>query len=89
MRFDAVMHTELKMAEHTEKTHKKTGIQVAGLSRLQLWLLAALCANNTRSQSDNQLTPRYARCSTPPALKTSFTTGGVLYHLRGGGITLD
>ncbi|MBV4692559.1 hypothetical protein KYQ83_20590 [Escherichia coli] len=34
MRFDAVMHAELKMAEHTEKTHKKTGIQVAGLSRL-------------------------------------------------------
>ncbi|HDX3289112.1 TPA: hypothetical protein ROB08_003332 [Escherichia coli] len=34
MRFDAVMHAELKMAEHTEKTHKKTGIQIAGLSRL-------------------------------------------------------
>ncbi|EBO0009473.1 hypothetical protein Q6843_004214 [Escherichia coli] len=34
MRFDAVMHAELKMAENTEKTHKKTGIQVAGLSQL-------------------------------------------------------
>ncbi|MDM3110992.1 hypothetical protein OGW06_01920 [Citrobacter sp. Cf128] len=34
MRFDAVMHAELKMAENTEKTHKKTGIQGAGLSRV-------------------------------------------------------
>ncbi|EAV6212565.1 hypothetical protein SKB45_003163 [Salmonella enterica] len=34
MRFDAVMHARLKMAENTEKKHKKTGIQGAGLSRV-------------------------------------------------------
>ncbi|MET6794399.1 MULTISPECIES: hypothetical protein [Citrobacter] len=34
MRFDAVMYAGLKMAENTEKTHKKTGIQGAGLSRV-------------------------------------------------------
>lgn len=34
MRFDAVMHAELQMVENTEKTHKKTGIQGAGLSRV-------------------------------------------------------
>ncbi|HIF6298558.1 TPA: hypothetical protein ACX3LH_000809 [Klebsiella michiganensis] len=34
MRFDAVMHAELKMAENTEKTHKKTGIHGAGFSRV-------------------------------------------------------
>ena len=31
----------------------------------------------TRCQSGNQLTPRVARCSTPSALKASFSTGGV------------
>ncbi len=36
-----------------------------------------------------KLTPRDTRYSTPPALKTSFTTGGVLYRLRCGGATLD
>ncbi|MCS0536157.1 hypothetical protein [Citrobacter portucalensis] len=34
MRFDAVMHAELKMAENTEKTHKKIGIQGAGLNQV-------------------------------------------------------
>jgi len=34
MQFDAVMHAGLKMAENTERTHKKTGIQGAGLSRV-------------------------------------------------------
>ncbi|WP_446896528.1 hypothetical protein [Citrobacter freundii] len=34
MRFDAVMHAGLKMAENTKKAHKKTGIQGAGLSRV-------------------------------------------------------
>ncbi|MDJ4924598.1 hypothetical protein LEJ48_22175 [Salmonella enterica] len=29
-----LLHAELKMAENTEKTHKKTGIQGAGLSRV-------------------------------------------------------
>ncbi|WP_258569883.1 hypothetical protein [Klebsiella michiganensis] len=28
MRFDAVMHAELKMAENTEKMHKKTAFMV-------------------------------------------------------------
>ncbi|EAB8143930.1 TPA: hypothetical protein ACYJI2_003874 [Salmonella enterica] len=40
MRFDAVMHAELKMAENTEKTHKKNGIQVAGLSQLHCGYLS-------------------------------------------------
>ncbi|XIZ65049.1 hypothetical protein AB2I91_24300 [Escherichia coli] len=31
------------------------------------------------------LTPRGARCSTPPVLKASFRTGGVCYRRRGGG----
>ncbi len=34
MRFDAVMHAGLKMAENRVKTHKKTGIQGAGLSQI-------------------------------------------------------
>jgi len=34
MRLDAVMHAGLKMAENTEKTHKKTGIQGVSLSRV-------------------------------------------------------
>ncbi|MED9659483.1 hypothetical protein RCN42_10470 [Escherichia marmotae] len=88
MRFDAVMHAELKWQKILKKRIKirHSGCRFESAS---LWLLAAQCANNTGSQSDNQLTPRYARCSTPPALKTSFTTGGVLYRLRGGGATLD
>lgn len=32
------------------------------------------------------LTPRWARCSTPPALKARFSTGGVSYGRRGAGI---
>ena len=46
MRFDAVMHAGLKMAENTEKTHKKPAFRVPVESGL-LWLLAAQCANNT------------------------------------------
>ncbi|TXU19579.1 hypothetical protein D4N02_29455 [Klebsiella pneumoniae] len=29
----------------------------------------------------NRLTPRKARCSTPPALKASFSTGGVCHYI--------
>lgn len=44
---------------------------------------------NTRvpfTKNKLMLTPRRARCSTPPALKASFSTGGVCYRRRGGGI---
>ncbi|MDI5816714.1 hypothetical protein MJI46_27530, partial [Salmonella enterica subsp. enterica serovar Cerro] len=33
----------------------------------------------------DQLTPRVARCSTPSALKASFSADGVCYGRRGGG----
>ncbi|WP_218790599.1 hypothetical protein [Escherichia coli] len=29
----------------------------------------------------DQLTPRVARCSTPPGLKASFSSGGVIYGM--------
>ncbi|EIQ1086398.1 hypothetical protein [Escherichia coli] len=46
MRFDAVMHAELKMAENTEKRIKNrhSGCRFESAS---LWLLVAQCANNT------------------------------------------
>ncbi|MDM3083420.1 hypothetical protein [Citrobacter sp. Cf141] len=47
MRFDAVMHAGLKMAENTEKTHKKNRHSGCRFESGLLWLLAAQCANNT------------------------------------------
>ncbi|RVR87885.1 hypothetical protein EOL20_26455 [Citrobacter freundii] len=35
MRFDAVMHAGLKMAENTEKTHKKLALRMPVLSRYE------------------------------------------------------
>ncbi|AWR67385.1 hypothetical protein CUN65_03000 [Enterobacter hormaechei subsp. xiangfangensis] len=60
-----LLHARLKNREIAEKWHKKTGIHGAGLSRSQR----------------GRLTPRGARCSTPPALKTSFSTGGVCHYI--------
>ncbi|EAS2002560.1 hypothetical protein A7K78_11000 [Salmonella enterica] len=37
------------------------------------------------NQGYDRLTPRVARCSTPPDLKASFSSGGVIYGRRGGG----
>ncbi|MFZ8717524.1 hypothetical protein, partial [Enterobacter hormaechei] len=56
-----LLHARLKNGEIAGKWHKKTGIPGAGLER----------------SIRDRLTPRGARCSTPPALKASFSTGGV------------
>ncbi|EAQ4221961.1 hypothetical protein AH244_02995 [Salmonella enterica subsp. enterica serovar Senftenberg] len=64
-----LLHARLKNREIAEKWHKKTDIHGAGLER----------------SIRGRLTPRVARCSTPPDLKASFSSGGVIYGRRGGG----
>ncbi|MBZ7634891.1 hypothetical protein FML11_16545 [Klebsiella oxytoca] len=56
-----LLHAWLKNGKFAEKWHKKTGVYSAGLCGSMRY----------------KLTPRGARCSTPPALKASFSTGGV------------
>lgn len=56
-----LLHARLKNGKFAENWHKKTGFNGAGWGR----------------SLGDRLTPRGARCSTPPALKASFSTGGV------------
>ncbi|MBD9989198.1 hypothetical protein FOT49_04845 [Citrobacter freundii] len=60
-----LLHARLKNGEIAEKWHNKTGFNRADLG----WSLR------------DRLTPRGARCSTPPALKASFSTGGVFHYI--------
>ncbi|EAM6167894.1 hypothetical protein B6T47_16855 [Salmonella enterica] len=56
-----LLHARLKNGKFAEKWHKKTDFNGTGHGRMLR----------------GRLTPRGARCSTPPALKASFSTGGV------------
>ncbi|QET58553.1 hypothetical protein FOB25_19880 [Citrobacter portucalensis] len=56
-----LLHARLKNGKFAEKWHNKIGFNRAGWGR----------------SLRDRLTPRGARCSTPQALKTSFSTGGV------------
>ncbi|EAM7397627.1 hypothetical protein NW19_09400 [Salmonella enterica] len=58
-----LLHARLKNGKFAENWHRKTGFNGAGLGRI----------------FSGRLTPRGARCSTPPALKASFSTGGVCH----------
>ncbi|HBX7749650.1 TPA: hypothetical protein MIG23_04235 [Klebsiella pneumoniae] len=60
-----LLHAWLKNGKFAEKWHKKTGFYSAGFG----WSMRY------------KLTPRGARCSTPPALKASFSTGGVCHYI--------
>ncbi|MEG2269617.1 MAG: hypothetical protein RSC68_35535, partial [Acinetobacter sp.] len=60
-----LLHARLKNGEIAEKWHNKTGFNGAGWGR----------------SLGGRLTPRGARCSTPPALKASFSTGGVFHYI--------
>ncbi|WXX18201.1 hypothetical protein [Yersinia phage GCS667] len=60
-----LLHAQLKSGEIAEKWYKKTGFNRAGWGR----------------SLRGRLTPRGTRCSTPPALKASFSTVGVCHYI--------